>query len=151
MLTAWKNGTQVKCSPIYDTGRIGQVVILDNVDYGRNPNLDKHPLARYPQPCICTIAGKKSVDHGYVYVLKDTDGKNIVLPSSHSDTTGWYLYDATSWLEWQKAKIEEEKERSDHEIRQLRIEKELLEKILVAQGFRVITQEQAKKLGIPNS
>lgn len=144
MLEYWKDGKSVSCKAIYGRGRVGQVVILDHVSYGDNPDLEKHPLARYIQPYAFTIVEKVEGRDGYCIVV-DAEGNRIVL---QGESGGSYLYDANEWCVWQREYEKEKLARKDGRIAHLESQVALLKSILVSQGMRLITKEQAAALDI---
>lgn len=147
MLEFWKDGKKVGCEAIYGRGHVGQVVVLDHVSFGDNPNLEKYPLARYPQPYAFTIVEKVEGKDGY-YVVMDGDGSRIVLCDQYYGASEAYLYDANEWLAWQKEHAREKLARKERKIEQLEGHLALLKEILTKQGIRLVSEETAKKLGI---
>ncbi len=147
MLEYWKDGKQVKCEEICGRGHIGQVVILDHVSYGENPDLEKYPLAKYVHPYAFTIVEKVEGKDGY-YVVTDAEGNRITLRNRSYGADGSYLYDANEWLMWNKGYQKDKLTRKEHKIEQLKGNLDLLKDIIIKQGFRVVTEDQAKTLGI---
>ena len=147
MLEYSKDGKKIECKAIYGKGRVGQVVILSNVSFGENPNFKEWPLAKYAQPYAFTIIEKVEGKDGY-YTVTDVDGNHITLQDQYYGASESYLYDANEWLAWQKGCTKEKLRLKEEEIQHLESQKDLLKSILVSQGFRVISENQAKKLGI---
>ncbi|OGY42813.1 MAG: hypothetical protein A2Y67_03760 [Candidatus Buchananbacteria bacterium RBG_13_39_9] len=141
VLYYWKNGKKVQLDGIYDQGRVGQVVILANVSYGENPDLGKRPLAAYPQPTffVIKVVGRDDADVHF-YTLVDPDCKEVLC--GNSDWSN--LYDAREWGEWQKQHHEEKMKRKDGRIAHLESQVDLLRSILIQQGVKLITPEQAE-------
>lgn len=59
-----------------------------------------------------------------------------------------YLYDAQEWLKWNAMRENEILSRKQRNIEQLEGHMELLKDILIKQGARIVTEEQAKDLGL---
>lgn len=144
--TYTKKGETITVSPLYSPkGRIGQMVVLTYVSYISE---SETPFAKYEQPAIFTIIGMGEPDkYGYgTYIVRDSNGIELTTDSS---STG-YLYDLQDWLLYKKAKAEEAEEWQDKRYEDLKSKFHLLKDILTAQGqgVRVVTSEQAEKLGI---
>ena len=144
----YKDGKKVVCEGIYDRGQIGQCLILDNVSYDKNPDLDKKPLARYLQPSVFIITRKVEGRNGY-YMLVDEQGNTVTIQDPDYGASCAYLYAASEYLTWQKAYIKEKLARKEHKIEHLEGQIALLKDILVQQGPRIVTNDEAKTLGIP--
>jgi hypothetical protein len=144
-LEFWKDGQSVKVDSIDSRAEIGQVVILDHVNFGGNPNSTKHPLAKYPQPCAFTIVDKEKDADGYgCFVVLDDKGNRIAL----SWTDASYLYEANEWLAWNRAHAREKLSRKERRIELLEGHLDLLKSIMAQQGVRIVSEEVAKQLGI---
>ena len=148
MLSYWKNGKEVIVNSIYSDGRIGQVLILgENVDWGKSPDYKKHPLSKYPYLSVFTIVSICTHPENRHYVLCDSEGKNFILPlGSSSDVP--FLYDIKTWLDFNAIRENEKMSRKQRKIETLESQVDLLKDILVKQGIRIVTEEQAKALGI---
>jgi len=144
MLEFYKDGNPVKCNPIFKNGRVGQCVVLTNVGYSPDADLEVNPLAGYAQPAIFTIIGKTE----HAYTLKDTNGKIFVVADRSFGASCAYLYDAQQWAQWCKAHEAEKLARKQNKIEQLEAQVDLLKSILIKQGIRVVTVEQADALGL---
>ena len=59
-----------------------------------------------------------------------------------------YIFDAQEWLTWNAMREKEKFSRKQRKIEQLEGHVDLLKDILVKQGVRVVTEEQAKELEI---
>lgn len=140
-LEYWKDGKRVKIHPIYDVGRVRQMVILDQVSFEENPDSEKYPLAHYPQPYLFTII---IVGKTYYYMV-DAEGEKVACDKNSINGSG-SLYDAMEWLAWQRSHHEDKLRRKERKIEQLEGHVALLRDILIKQGFRVLTPEQAKEL-----
>jgi hypothetical protein len=127
----------VRLGPIYQEGHESQVVVLTSVSLGEN-----FPLGRYPQPYFFVIIGRSEDS----YTLRDAEGQEVTVPfETHLQ---WYLYDANEWVQWdlKRRKVADKKaqRRLDSVIQQ----RDLLRAILTDQGVRVVTEEQARQLGL---
>jgi len=135
MLKYNKDGQEVKCGAIYKRGRVGQAVVLTFVTLGKD-----HPLARYAQPHVFTINGEEDG----CYLLLDGNGRTILAKESD----GQWLCDATEWVQWEAGRQTEKIRRKNNRIALLEAHLELLKGVLVRQGVRVVSAEEAAKLGI---
>ncbi len=144
MLEYYKDGEKISLGALYSRGGVGRLVILDSVCFGEK---SISPLAKYPLRTIFTIVEKKFTDNwNYSYVLSDKDGNRFVL-TRDSNNTG-YIYDLEEWSLFQYEKAQEHQVRKNAKITHLESQVALLKDILIKQGVRVITQEQAKALGL---
>ena len=148
MLSFWQNGKEIEVKAIYGNGKVGQTVIFgQRVDWGVNPDTTKYPLSQYPCPSIFTIVEKIEGKNGY-YVLSDANGNRIKLQDKFYGASEGYLYDAQEWLTWNALREKEKLSRKQRKIEQLEGHVELLKDILIKQGARIVTKEQAKDLGL---
>ena len=144
-LAYWKDGTKIVCEPIGENGYEGQTVVFDNAGFGEKPDLKKFPLAHYPQPTVFTILRK--TEKGYILV--DKSNREFLVPGEFCNRpTCSYLYDANEWAQWARAYHLEKIGRKDTKIEQLEAHLAMLKDILIKQGFRIITEAQAKQLGL---
>lgn len=141
MLEYKKDGKRVEIKPICDKGYVGQTVILDRVDYG------DHELSKYQQPYAFTIIKKVPGKSGY-YVIKDQKDVEITVKDTYSGAYEQYMYDLHEWLIWNSQNTKSKLGKKDDKIKKLEDRLELLKEILTNQGFQVISETQAKKLGI---
>lgn len=130
-----KDGRTVRCKEIRSNGHVGQTIVLASVKFG-----DKDVLARYPQPCVFTIIEKFDEPNGS-YVLADSEGQLIT-------TNFRWFYDANEYLAWEMGRTKEKLSRKNCRIKVVEAHLALLRDILIKQGIRVVTQEQANALGI---
>lgn len=142
MLEYKKDGKRVKVTPISDKGYIGQIVVLDHVTYDKD-----HELSKYSQPYAFTIVEKIPGESGY-YVMKDQDGVEIIVKDTYKGASEIYMYDLHEWLIWNSQNTKSKLGKKDDKIKKLEDHLDLLKRILTDQGFRVISETQAKKLGI---
>jgi hypothetical protein len=133
----YKDGKVVELAGLFERGEVGQIVVLVDVNY---PGYS--PFAEYPQPSFFVIDDKKEGG----YVLRDVQGNLIELPFDGVAT--WFFYLADEWARWTREREIEELRKKDGYIKSLRHDIDLLKGILIAQGFRVIAESQAKQLGI---
>ena len=150
MLEFWQNGKANQIFGIGTSGKVGQSVIYgDRVDWGVNPDPIKYPLSQYPSPSLFTILEKKEDEYGYgYYVLSDANGNRIKLQDIFKRASSNHLYDAQEWLTWNALHEKEKLSRKQRKIEQLEGYVELLKDILIKQGTRIVTQAQAKDLGL---
>jgi hypothetical protein len=144
MLRYWKDGKEVLCKPLKQSGSVGQTIILDCAAIGD----DLNPLKKYVQPHVFTIVEKLD-SH---YVVKDAKGRcvNISFATSNPnrDPDCDYIYDATEFLAWRWGYYVEHNGRSQNKIRLLEAHVALLKDILIKSGTRIVTAEEAKELGL---
>lgn len=146
MLSFWQNCKKIELDAIYSRGKVGQLVIFGNrYDWGVNPDPIKEPLSQYPYHYVFTIVEKVEGENGY-YILKDLDGNCIKLQANYGGAC--YLYDLQEWLAWNDMREKEEISCKKREIAELKGNFELLKDILIKQGIRIVTEEQAKNLGL---
>lgn len=146
MLEFWQNGKKIEVNAIYSEGKVGQMVIFgQRVDWGENPDPIEKPLSQYSCPSIFTIVEKQEGENGY-YILKDAKDNSIKVTFDSCDS--WYLYDSQEWLTWNDLHEKEKLSRKQRKIEQLESHKELLKDILTKQGIRIVTEAQAKDLGL---
>ena len=149
MLEYWQNGKQMHLFGIGSKGKEGQIVILgERVDWGSNPNPIVKPLAQYPYLSIFTIVEKKNDGVDGYYILKDANGNCIKLEYSYHSSGTEYLYDAQEWINWNAMRQSEKISRKQRKIEQLEGHIDLLKDILIKQGTRIVTEKQAKDLGL---
>ncbi|MCX6746319.1 MAG: hypothetical protein NTX00_04900 [Candidatus Parcubacteria bacterium] len=144
-LAYWKDGKKIECRGIYETGREGQVVVFHNAGFGEKPDLEKFPLAYHPQPTIFTILKRKKEG----YILIDKSFREIFVPGEHcGNPSCGYLYDANEWAQWAMAHHSEKMGRKDKKVESLEGQLAMLKDILTKQGIRIVTEAQAKQLGL---
>lgn len=147
MLNYWKDGKEIIVPSIGKTGRVGQVLILgEKVDWGKSSFNSKNPLTNYPYLSVFTIVLKN--EHDEYYVLRDSCDKTFIIHWHTFDCDVSHLYDITTWLEFNATREAEKFSRKQRKIEQLEGHVDLLKDILIKQGTRIVTEEQAKKLGI---
>lgn len=147
MLQYWKDGQEITYYPIYGLGRVGQVVVLAGVGFGANPDLAKFPLARYSQPHAFTIIERVEGRDGYYVVVDEVGSRTILRDETYGPSQNW-LYDVNEWMTWQVEHAKEVVCRNEERIKELEGQLALLKDILIRQGIKVITKEQADTLGI---
>lgn len=148
MLEYSLDGKKVVCEAIHGKGRVGQVVVLDHINFGqdqvRHENLpdfyERKPLAAYPMRSTFTIV-EVITDNGFSYLLRDPNGKDVKVVDA------WYLYDLTEWLAWQDGNTKERLRRKERRNELLQGQVDLLANILKA-SIRIVTQEEAEQLGL---
>lgn len=130
-----KNGSIVKCLPLYDKVRIGRAVVLTFVSLGED-----HPLFQYSQPAVFVVRNRSRM----TLTLLDHMDQEVVVPLSVAGD----LFDAHEWAQWNRGREVEKVTRKDAKIKSLEGNVDLLSDILTKQGVRVITREDAERLGI---
>lgn len=147
MLEFFRDGRSVACKPIHNRGHVGQMVVLDRVSFGNDSDPAKYPLSQYPQPYAFIIVEKVEGKSGY-YVIKDSEGNRVKLQDDFYGASIAYLYDMHEWLAWQKEFTKERMAQKDRIIEKLKDHLELLKGILVKQGYRLVSEEDARQLGL---
>ena len=148
MLEFMKDGKKVSCPEIWQNGQVGQVVVLTEVYYSSNADPEKFPFATYAHPSFFTILKKlpdprRNDDKFSSWCLvRDATGKEFACELSNG------IYDAQQWGLWNDAKQTEEHRKMNARIQHVESQVALLRGILVDQGVKVISQEQARLLGI---
>ncbi|MCX6744361.1 MAG: hypothetical protein NTX82_02460 [Candidatus Parcubacteria bacterium] len=140
MIDYYKDGKRVELHAIYGLGQEGQMVVVDHVSWAANsdtpPDLAKYPLAAYNKPSLFVIKERKQNS----YILIDNQGKEIEVDRDD----GSYLYPAQEWAEFRKEEALEKFRRKDARIAHLESQVDLLRNILIQQGVKLITSEQAE-------
>ena len=151
MLEYHKNGKKEEVRAIYSKGEVGQIVILDGVSFGENPDTEKNPLSRYPLRTIFTIVKKDFKDAwNYSYELKDAKGGHFVLIGGESGSCTCYLYDLAEWIKFQEESEKEHRARKDAKITLLESQVALLKDILIKQGVRIVTKQHVIEGYVPH-
>ena len=128
-------GVSVYLNGIYGKGVAGQVVVLAEKFASENG-----VFSGYAVPAVFTV-DRAIADQPYV--LKDEKGKEIVVPRDF----GSYLYPIVQWFEWHRGERAVKDAASSKKIETLEGKVDLLKEIL-SPHLRVITEEEAEKLGI---
>lgn len=144
MLEFWQNGKKIAIEAIGYTGKVGQLVVYAK-HYDCPTPTKCYPLSMYPCPSIFTIVELGSSPCWLEgYTLSDSKGNHIYLPMHE----GSYIFDAQEWLTWNAMREKEKFSRKQRKIEQLEGHVDLLKDILIKQGVRVVTEEQARVLNI---
>jgi hypothetical protein len=131
----YKQGKKVEVKPIFNNGRVGQIIVLTNV------SLDpEFTLSRYAQPSFFVIREIK--EDGYLITDDEGISRNL------SFRTAWFIYPAKEWTSWNMEREQEELRKKEGHIKTLTGKLELLKGILIAQGMRYVTKEQAKQFDL---
>jgi hypothetical protein len=160
-LKFYKDGQEVVCKSVGESIRKGQILIaIGNF----NEQFATHNV----------IPNTRTFKSGDVFLVKDlqkdfallecTDGRELILPlqarqmaSLPKDYPGkntnynWefrYFFDIAEYLTWKAMSDSDHLHRKNRKIEQLEGHKQLLTDIIVKQGFRVVSDSQAKELGI---
>lgn len=119
------------------------MVVLDHVSMSPSET-----FGNYPQPAFFTITeAPPSETPGFnpVYTLRDTAGHIV---STRGSSVSSYLIKVDDWQEWRSTRTDEIQAQLARVNARLLDRVDLLKEILVAQGVRVITRDQAATLGI---
>lgn len=137
MLWFWQDGKKIKIDAINGNGHKGQMVI-----YGQRID-GLTQISQLPCPAIFTIFDK---DEKGGYCLHDVNCNDVIVSNEETSV----LYDAREWLQWNNMREKAEKLSSQKEIELLKNNVQLLKDILIKQGggVHIVTEEQAKKLGL---
>ena len=120
-----KDGRDVECWSIHESGVEGQMVVLTNIELDKRPDSQ---LAPYQQPAFFTIVAVDE-SRGY-YTVRDEKGRTLELMWE----LGSYLYDAGEWARWNEGRMAEKLRRKQGRIAHLEGVVTRLENILVRQG-----------------
>jgi len=142
MLEFWKDGMKQELKAISSNGKVGQVVVLTHVVLS-----EENIFYKYPQPALFTIKEKIEGKDGF-YMLLDSKNELIKWHEDFYGAYSYYLYDAQEWALF--VKDEQEQKRKDFICKCSDLEKsiELLKSILIAQGVKLVTQEQLDAIGL---
>lgn len=147
MLNYWKDGKEIIVPSIGRDGRVGQVLILgEKVDWKKTSFNSENPLTNYPYLSVFTIVLKN--EHDEYYVLRDSHDNNFIIYWHTFTCNVRYLYDISTWLEFNAIREAEKLSRKQRKIEQLEGHVDMLKDILIKQGARIITEKQAEELGI---
>lgn len=142
MLTFFKDCDVIELDPIYDKGKVGQMIIFgERVYWGKNLDPLKYPLSKYSCPSIFTIIEKQE----NYYILNDSNDNNIKVRNNFEAR---FLYDAQEWLNWNDKRELEEFSCDQRKLKQLESNIELLKDIIIKQRLQNITELQANELGL---
>ena len=129
---------------LYGHGTVGMIVVLDHVHLS-----EESPCGKYVQPAFFTIVeAPESNASGFdaSYVLRDTAGR--LVDTKGCQGTACYLSKVDDWSDWRDEQAKDARVSNAKTIDTLRDRVALQKSILVEQGFRVISNEQALTLGI---
>ena len=127
---------------IHGNGTVGMMVVLDHVSMSPD-----EPFSHYRLPAFFTLTGSaREETPGYhaVYVMRDTGGNTVSTQGSIPS----YLIEVDDWQKWRSNREDQTHSDQIRKITTLRDRLELLKEIMMGQGVRVITNEQAVALGI---
>jgi hypothetical protein len=133
---------------LYSSGRVGMTVVLDRV------SLSGGPFAKYQQPAFFTIVEDLTPEERFNgdYVLQDQEGNRIPTTADPEDkfatNASSYLTDVSVWSAWKADNYETALAAHKQSIHDLAVRVAILKEVMATQGVRVITNEQAKALGI---
>ncbi len=135
------DGNLVECNPIYGEGREGQIVVLDSVSFKESNS----PLAEYAQPAFFHVVSQTD-DY---CMLRDLEGCTVELKGADLGSVV-YLYDLKEWASWTTGKAANKLRQRNIQIGNLLLKLDLLKDILIRQGTKIVTESEAKKLGLSN-
>lgn len=128
-----------KPKAIYNTAKVGDIVVLDKVGF-----IDNHPLAQFAQPAFFVVTVFRPESQSARYTAHASDGERVNISSDDA----WWFFQVRDWWTWTKATHDESIR--DHKVLATRLttERDVLKSVLVAQGVRIVTKEQAEALGV---
>jgi hypothetical protein len=137
------NGNPIRIRCIDTNGQKGQMVVLDKVNF--KPD---HTLSKYPQPAYFYIAnvdyveyrGRKHVE----YRMQGEEGITVTV----SEASACYFYDAIDHAKFCAGRDKEMIRRKDRKIANQATQLAVLKEVTTSQGVRIISDSQAKELGI---
>lgn len=134
---------------LYGGGSVGMIVVLDSISLE-----PENPFAKYSQPAFFTIVEDLTPERRFNgdYVLQDSTGNRIRTVADPNDRSGSnvssYLTEVNVWAAWKAETHAKAIETRDQRIERGLVRVAILKDVLVEQGFRLITTEQAAALGI---
>lgn len=142
-----KNINKKDADPIYEKGKIGQIAVLDRVEFSKD---DK--MREFEQPHLFRILSKEGEGYDTVYEMESlVNGEKVKI--NHRDFS--YFYDASEWAHKMRDEKETQKNEASKRIEELKDKITMLADILIRQGNKVVVvtkegQESLKKIGIIN-
>jgi len=135
---------------IFDKGKVNDIVVLDNVTFGKENIFAKYKkLAKYEQPAFFTIVAAVQLsteDEKFMsYTLRDSQGIEFDVRQPDS---GWLLVEVNNWAKNKEECYKDSIYNEQVKINKLSHQNEILKEILIKQGIRIVSQAQAKDLGI---
>lgn len=127
---------------ILNDGKAGDTVALHDVDFG-----NKKPWGQFIQPAIFRIVGVSGPEDARVYDLHHLE-TGITYRVEHADRISHWLYPIADVIKNININHRHEIAGLNDLICHLRTERNILMEVLKSQGIRVITEEQAKVLGL---
>lgn len=118
------------------------MVVLDHVSMSPG-----EPFSHYRLPAFFTIleiTREETAGYHAVYTMRDTGGNTVSTQGSIPS----YLIEVDEWETWRTNREDQTHADQSRKISTLRDRLELLKEIMMGQGVRVISNEQAEKLGI---
>lgn len=140
--------TKKNTDPIYEKGKIGQIVVLDRVEFSKD-----NKMREFEQPHLFKILSKEGEGWDTIYVIESlANGEKVKINHRNSS----YFYDASEWVYKTRDETEEQRKEASEKIEELKDKITMLADILIRQGNKVVVvtkkedQESLKKIGIIN-
>lgn len=134
----YKDGKTIRLSSVSKV-RVGQALVLGCEKSG-------DVWKPYPLPSLFVVEEAHTDGESWTsnhYVLRDERGQTLEVGHDLS-----YLYDVGEWVRWHDDRERTHLARADRKITKLEGDLELLKGILERQGCRIVTEAQAKELGL---
>jgi hypothetical protein len=111
-------------SPVYDDAEVGDVLVMTDVDWGKD-----HHLAVYPQPSLFTVVAVHSEGpRDRTYTLQDKDGNKVTTDN------GGYFYRLQDWLDYVVQHHAQVCNSYERRLKDLTLERNAYRGVLVDQG-----------------
>lgn len=120
---------------------VGDVVCLYFVTFGEND-----PRSKFELPALFQIE-RQIGNHKYAYRHLAT-GEVIEDDVSEYSSLAEYMYRPSDVFDDMKYRRDVERKSHEEAFRKIKGERDLLRQILVDQGIRIVTEDQAKQLGL---
>ncbi len=140
--------TKKNTDPIYEKGKIGQIVVLDRVEFSKD-----NKMREFEQPHLFRILSREGEDRNTVYEMESlANGEKVEINHRYFS----YFYDASEWVYKTRDETEEQRKEASEKIEELKNRIVMLTDILIRQGNKVVVvtkkedQESLKKIGIIN-
>lgn len=116
------------------------IVVLDFAALGSD-----NPFKKYSQPAFFTIVEDLTPEPRFqgAYVLRDSEG-NLIRATDISS----YLTEVSVWAAYNAERSSSTAANLDRQIHDLSVRVAVLKEVLMGQVVRVLTNEQAEKLGV---
>ena len=126
---------------VHCTAQVGDIVCLYWVTFSTDD-----PWSKFKLPALFKI---EKVIGNYKYAFQHIETGEIIEDDvSKYSTYAEYMYRPEDVFDDLQYRRDKEKKYLEESIHRIKIERDLLKQILVAQGTRIVTNEQAQKLGL---